>query len=114
MHFALSYRLPETDAMDSTWLDQGSLLLRVCNCVCLQLCLSEVCDVVLTGVTRPAGAWLPEACWAPLHFQAAQLAEENIQNRPGSVLLPGGVTGTNGGVRTIEYSSLAELQKLSR
>ncbi|KAL0049516.1 hypothetical protein WJX82_003996 [Trebouxia sp. C0006] len=70
------------------------------------------------AANKPAEAWLPEACWkglpASLVPSASSLTRTAADHDPSSILLPGGRGGETGEAATISYTSLSQLQTVSR
>ena len=70
------------------------------------------------AANKPAEAWLPEACWkglaASLLPSASSSAQTAAENDPSSILLPSGRGGDTDEAATVSYTSLSQLQTLSR
>lgn len=86
---------------------------------------AHTCSDVLSSVhagcaaNKPAEAWLPDACWGglPPSLQSppcSTSAPGTAKFGPSSILLPQGKSVGSSGATTIEYTSLAQLQVLSR
>jgi len=70
------------------------------------------------AANKPAEAWLPEACWSGLPASLLPSASSSTQTAadhdPSSILLPGGRGGDTDEAATISYTSLSQLQTVSR
>ncbi|DBA90260.1 TPA: hypothetical protein ACH3X1_003553 [Trebouxia sp. C0004] len=70
------------------------------------------------AANKPAEAWLPEACWSGLPVSllpsAGSSAQTAADHDSSVTLLPGGRGEETGEAATISYTSLSQLQTLSR